>query len=62
MENESLGLLLMDFFHYYHAEFPYKASYISVLHAGLLPKESKGWLRQKHSEALSIESIIDPGT
>lgn len=57
-----MGLLLMDFFQYYHADFPYETSYISVLQAGLLPKQSKGWLREKHLEALSIESIIDPGT
>lgn len=62
MENESLGLLLMDFFEYYHDKFPYETSYISVLHTGLLPKDSKGWLREKYPEALSIESIVDPGT
>lgn len=57
-----MGLLLMDFFEYYHDKFPYETSYISVLHTGLLPKDSKGWLREKYPEALSIESIVDPGT
>lgn len=61
MECESLGLLMMDFLEYYADEFPYETSYISVLHGQLLPKASKGWLREKQPDALSIESIVDTG-
>lgn len=61
MDQESLGYLLIDFFEYYHDKFPYTTSFISVLQGGLFPKESKGWVREKQPDALSIESIIDPG-
>lgn len=60
METESLGTLLIDFFKYY-SEFPYETSYISVLKGGVFAKESKGWVREGHPEALSIESILDRG-
>lgn len=61
MESESLGLLMMDFMEYYADKFPYETSYISVVHGQLLPKASKGWLREKQPDALSIESIVDTG-
>lgn len=61
MEAESLGFLLMDFFQYYSREFPYQASYISVLQGGIFPKDAKGWVREAHPEALAIESPLDPG-
>lgn len=60
MEAESLGFLLMDFLQYYGREFPYQASYISVLQGGIFPKDAKGWVREAHPEALAIESPLDP--
>ena len=61
MEYESLGVLLMDFLDYYHDKFPYESSYISVLQQGVFPKDNKNWHRETRPEALSIESIINPG-
>lgn len=51
----------MDFLQYYGREFPYQASYISVLQGGIFPKDAKGWVREAHPEALAIESPLDPG-
>ncbi|GJE97804.1 Nucleotidyltransferase [Phanerochaete sordida] len=58
--SQSLGRLLMDFFDYYHAKFPYETAYISVLGQKLGEKSDKGWEREHHPDALSVESIIDP--
>jgi DNA polymerase sigma len=62
MEEESLGVLLADFLDYDHDKFPYETSYISVLKAGLFPKEMKNWDSKDRIGALSIESIVDPSS
>ena len=51
----------MGFLDYYHDKFPYDTSYISVLQGNLGLKSSKGWIRENHEDALSIESIINSG-
>lgn len=43
---------LVDFFRYFSREFPYNTGVVSI-RAGILKKDSKGWL----SEVRSIQSL-----
>ncbi|KAI0652626.1 hypothetical protein C8Q79DRAFT_111882 [Trametes meyenii] len=59
LQNESLGVLLIDFLTYYADDFPYETSYVSVAQGKLLSKEDKGWVNEAHPEKLSIECLIN---
>jgi len=61
IENESLGLLLTDFFFYYALEFPYTSSYISVIEGKVLPKASADWIKAKDADRLAIQCIVNSG-
>lgn len=58
----SLGILLLDFLHYYGTTFPYEDSYISVNEQQLLPKESASWINDHgHRGRLVVQCLINPG-
>lgn len=61
MENEALGILLMDFLNYYGNKFRYADSVVSVTQGKLLSKEEKGWENPKFPGALCIECMLKPG-
>lgn len=61
MENESLGLLLLDFMTYYGVDFPYTTSYISVTEGKLLPKECAPWINTKVPDRLAVQCLLRPG-
>ncbi|KAI0801360.1 hypothetical protein C8Q74DRAFT_486630 [Fomes fomentarius] len=60
MENEALGVLLMDFLNYYGNKFRYADSVVSVTQGKLLSKKEKGWENPKFPGALCIECMLKP--
>ncbi|KAJ3394287.1 hypothetical protein HDU84_009042 [Entophlyctis sp. JEL0112] len=48
--NESVGELIVAFFKYYSAEFPYVHGIASVRTGMVVPKEDKGWTKEKQQE------------
>ncbi|KAJ3062708.1 Zinc finger, CCHC domain-containing protein [Podochytrium sp. JEL0797] len=48
--DESVGELVVAFFKYFSAEFPYVHGVASVRTGGVLPKEEKGWTKDKQQE------------
>ncbi|KAJ3197234.1 hypothetical protein HDU82_001520, partial [Entophlyctis luteolus] len=48
--NESIGELVVAFFKYYSAEFPYVHGIACVRTGSVVPKEDKGWTKDKQQE------------
>lgn len=61
LENESLGILLIDFLEYYADKFDYSTSYVSVAEGKTPRKEAKGWANPNLPDNLCIECILNPG-
>ena len=61
VENESLGMLLMDFLEYYGHKYEYETSVVSATQGRVLTKEEKGWTNANHPFALCIECLLHPG-
>lgn len=60
MESKSLGILLIDFLHYYGTTFPYDDYYVSVTRGKLLPKESADWINYNGGhDKLCIQCLVD---
>ncbi|KAH8094669.1 hypothetical protein BXZ70DRAFT_908781 [Cristinia sonorae] len=61
MENESLGVLLMDFLQFYGQELDWTTSCISPAQGEIVTKESLGFRNSTLPEALSIQCLLNPG-
>ncbi|KAJ3120202.1 hypothetical protein HK100_012897 [Physocladia obscura] len=58
--SESVGELVVAFFKYYSAEFPYKNTGVaSVRTGGVVPKEEKGWTKEKQQEINRYGAVKD---
>ncbi|TBU62421.1 hypothetical protein BD310DRAFT_871139 [Dichomitus squalens] len=60
VENESLGVLLMDFLEYYGHKYKYETGVVSPTQGRVLTKEEKGWTNPNHPHALCIECLLHP--
>jgi DNA polymerase sigma len=56
---ESLGELVMAFFKYFSADFPYVHGAISIRTGGSISKDLKGWTREKQRLRVDVDSARD---
>ena len=62
MENESLGILLMDFFEFYGVTMDWHKACVVPARGEIVSKEPMGYTNSNLEEALSIDCMVNPGT